>query len=91
MAHHEESTENLSHEEIMYKYHMQRGLDFTKIELFLSARNNYELALNYRPGDSAASEKAAACTEQIRKDRKKVLVVLPFVFALIALVIFLNV
>jgi hypothetical protein len=91
MAHHEESTENLSHDEIMYKYHMQRGMDFTKIDLFLSARTNYELALKYRPGDHLAAEKASACTGQIRKDRKKVLTVLPFVLALITLVILLNV
>jgi hypothetical protein len=91
MAHHEESTENLSHEEIMYKYHIQRGMDFTKIELFLSARTNYELALKYHPGDPLAAEKVSACTEQIRKDRKKVLTIVPFVLALIALVIFLNV
>ena len=90
MAHHETHEENLSHEEIMYRYHMQRGLDFTKIELFLSARNNYELALKYHPGDMTATEKAAACSEQIKKDRKKVLFVLPFVFALIALAVYLG-
>jgi hypothetical protein len=90
MANHETHEENLSHEEIMYRYHIQRGLDFTKIELFLSARNNYQMALKYNPGDPFATEKVAACNEQIRKDRKKVLIILPFVFALIALVIFLN-
>ena len=90
MAHHETQEENLSHEEIMYRYHMQRGLDFTKIDLFLSARNNYELALKYHPADPSAAEKAAACTEQIRKDRKKVLMVLPFVFVLVALAIILG-
>ena len=90
MGHHETHEENLSHEEIMYRYHMQRGLDFTKIDLFLSARNNYEMALKYHPGDPAATEKAAACREQIKKDRKKALVILPFVFALIALAIILG-
>ena len=48
------------------------------------------MALKYNPGDPFATEKVAACNEQIRKDRKKVLIILPFVFALIALVIFLN-
>jgi hypothetical protein len=91
MAHHETQEENLSHEEIMYRYHIQRGSDFTKIDLFLSARNNYQMALKYHPGDPFATEKAATCNEQIKKDRKKVLVILPFVFALIALVIFLNI
>ena len=91
MSHHETNEENLSHDEIMYRYHIQRGSDFTKIDLFLSARNNYQMALKYHPGDPVATEKAAACNEQIRKDRKKVLVILPFVFAIIALVIFLNI
>lgn len=90
MAHHETHEENLSHEEIMYRYYIQRGSDFTKIELFLSARNNYQMALKYNPGDPFSTKKFAACNEQIRKDRKKVLIILPFVFALIALVIFLN-
>ena len=91
MSHHETQEENLSHDEIMYNYHMQRGLDFTKIDLFLSARNNYQMALKYRPGDPVAAEKAVACVEQIKKDRKKVLVIVPFVLALIALTIFLNI
>ena len=90
MAHHETQEENLSHEEIMYRYHILRGSDFTKIDLFLSARTNYQMALKYYPGDPFATGKVEECNEQIKKDRKKVLIVLPFVFALIALVIFLN-
>jgi hypothetical protein len=90
MAHHVETEENLTHEELMYRYHIQRGSDFTKIELFLSARNNYELALKYRPGDPFATEKIASCAEQIRKDRKKVLAVVPFVLALIVVIILLH-
>lgn len=91
MSHHEESQENMSHEEIMYRYHIQRGSDFTKIDLFLSARNNYKEALKYHPGDPFATEKVAECTAQIRKDRKKVLIILPFVFALITLLVLLNI
>jgi len=34
MAHQEVQEENLSHDEIQYRYYIQRGLDFTKIELF---------------------------------------------------------
>jgi hypothetical protein len=90
MAHHETKEENLSHEEIMYRYHIQRGSDFTKIELFLSARNNYQMALKYHPGDPFATERISACTEQIRKDRKKVLVIAPIVLAVIVAVILLN-
>jgi len=90
MAHHNTQEENLSHEEIMYRYHILRGSDFTKIELFLSAYNNYEMALKYHPEDPFATEKMAACTEQIRKDRKKVLMIVPFVLAIITIVILCN-
>ena len=91
MAHQETQEENLSHEEIMYRYHIQRGSDFTKIELFLSARNNYQMALKYHPGDPFATEKMATCSEQIRKDRKKVLVLVPIILAVITIVILLNI
>jgi hypothetical protein len=91
MAHHETQEENLSHEEIMYRYHILRGSDFTKIDLFLSARNNYERALKYHPADPFATERITACTEQIRQDRKKVLVIAPIVLAVIAIVTLLNI
>lgn len=87
MSHHDTQEENLTHEELMYRYHIQRGYDFTKIELFLSARNNYQLALKYKPDDPFAQEKFRSCSEQIRKDRKKVLVIVPIVLAIITLVI----
>jgi hypothetical protein len=87
MAHHEEHEEHLSHEELMYRYHIQRGSDFTKIDLFLSARGNYELALRYKPGDSFSLEKINECNAAIRRDRKKVLVIAPIVIAIIACVI----
>jgi len=91
MAHHETQEENLTHEEIMYRYHILRGSDFTKIDLFLSARNNYQKALQYHPGDLFATERITACTEQIRQDRKKVLVIIPIVLAVITIVALLNI
>ena len=90
MAHHHEPEENLSHEEIMYRYYITRGSDFTKIDLFLSAKNHYALALNFKPGDSFALKRIEECTAQIKSDRVKVLVVLPFLFALIAAVVIAN-
>jgi hypothetical protein len=90
MSHEEVHTENLSHEEIMYRYHIQRGSDFTKIELFRSARESYKEALKYKPGDPLSTEKIAECNQKIAHDRKKVLVIVPFVLALIAWVIFMN-
>ena len=91
MANQEINEENLSHEEIMYRYFIQRGLDFTRIELFRSAREHYKLALNYKPGDPFVLERIDACNLQIRKDRTKVLIIVPLVLGLIAAVIALNV
>ena len=91
MAHQEINEENLSHEEIMYRYFIQRGLDFTKIELFRSAREHYKQALLYRPDDPFVLERIDACNQQIKKDRTKVLIIVPIVLGLIAAVIALNV
>jgi hypothetical protein len=91
MAHQEVQEENLSHDEIQYRYYIQRGLDFTKIELFRSAREHYKQALNYKPGDPFVLERIDACNQQIRKDRTKVLILVPLVLGLIAAVIALKV
>ena len=91
MSHPEVSEESLSHEEIQYNYFTTRGLDFTKIELFRSAREHYNQALNYKPGDPFVLERIDACNAQIRKDRTKVLILVPIVLALIAAVIAMNV
>jgi hypothetical protein len=91
MAHQEVSEGTLTHEEIMYNYFMTRGVDFTKIELFRSAREHYKQALIYKADDPKATERIDFCNEQIRSDRKKVLVIVPFLLALIAAVIALNV
>jgi hypothetical protein len=90
MAHEEIHEENLSHEEIMYRYHVQRGSDFTKIELFRSAREMYKNALIYKPGDAFATEKIAECNKYISRDRKKVLVIVPVVLAIITGIILMN-
>jgi hypothetical protein len=90
MAYHEVNEEDLSHEEIQYRYYVQRGLDFTRIELFRSAREHYKQALNYKPGDPFVLERIDACNQQIRKDRTKVLILVPLVLGLIAAVIALN-
>ena len=91
MSHEEVNEENLSHEEIQYRYYIQRGLDFTKIELFRSAREHYKQALIYKPGDPFVLERIDACNNQIRKDRVKVLIIVPIVLGLIGAVIALNV
>jgi siroheme synthase len=91
MANHEVNEENLSHDEIQYRYYTQRGLEFTKIELFRSAREHYKQALAYKPGDPFVLERIDACNKQIRKDRVKVLILVPIVLGVIAAVIAMNV
>ena len=76
---------------IQYRYYIQRGLDFIKIELFRSAREHYKQALIYKPGDSFALERIDACNRQIRKDKVKVLILIPIILGLIAAVIALNI
>ena len=87
MAHHEEQNEHLTHEELKYREHMKRAADLCKIDLFLTARSEFELALQYKPGDPAATAKVEECTKNISRDRKKVLVILPIVIAIIVAVI----
>jgi hypothetical protein len=86
MAHQEQPNGNLPHEEIKYFEHMKRAADLSKIDLFLTARSEYQLALKYRPGDPEATEKAEECTRNIARDRKKVLIIVPIVLAIIALI-----
>jgi len=90
MAHEEIHEENLTHEEIKYRYHIQRGYDFTRIELFRSARENYREALKYKPGDAFASEKAEECDRNIRRDTLRVLIIVPIVLSIVAAVVYFS-
>ena len=90
MSQHEEQEENLSHEEIKYREHTQRGADFIKIDLFRSAREEFKAALRYRPGDEFAAAKAIECQDHINRDRIKVFILIPIVLAIITAVILLN-
>ena len=78
--------QNLPHDELKYKEHFQRGIDFIKIELYRSARGEFYAALSYKPADRASKEKAEECDQQIRQDAKKVYILVPIVLAIIALV-----
>ena len=55
MAHEEVHEENLSHEEIQYRYHILRGSDFMIIDLLRSVRETYKEVLSYKPGDPLAT------------------------------------
>lgn len=79
--------QGLPHDEIMYREHFQRGNDFIKIELFRSARGEFQAAMHYKPGDEASKKLEADCEKQIRQDAKKVYVIVPIVLAIIAAVI----
>ncbi len=87
MAHAETTDEHLSHEEIKYREHMRRAADLCKIDLFLTAKSEYGLALTYKPGDPEAAAGVAECQRSIERDRKKVLMIVPFVLAVIIAVI----
>jgi hypothetical protein len=91
MSHQENQDEHLTHEEIKYREHTQRGADFCKIDLFRSAREEFKAALKYRPGDEFSAAKVIECQGYINRDKKKVLVIVPIVIAIIAAVIILNV
>jgi hypothetical protein len=90
MSHHEIQEEHITHEELKYREHTQRGADFCKIDLFRSAREEYKAALIYKPGDEFSAAKVIECQSYINRDRKKVLVIVPFVLLVIAAVIILN-
>jgi hypothetical protein len=90
MSHEEIREEHLTHDELKYREHTQRGADFCKIDLFRSAREEYKAALGYRPGDEFSAAKVIECQSYIDRDRKKVLVIVPIVLVIIAGVIILN-
>lgn len=89
MTHAEEQAENLTHEELKYREHMRRAEYLCKIDLFLTARSEYVLALQYKPNDPEATAKAEECTRNIARDRKKVLIIVPILLAVILTVILL--
>lgn len=79
--------QGLPHDEIMYLEHFQRGNDFCKIELFRSAREEFNAALHYKPGDEASKKMEEDCEKHIQRDARKVYVIVPIVLAIIAAVI----
>lgn len=86
MAHHEEHNEHLTHEQLKYKEHTERGANFIKIDLFRSAREEFKAALQYKPGDQLCLTQIDVMNANIARDRKTVLVVVPLVLLLIVAV-----
>jgi hypothetical protein len=87
MAHHEETHEHLTHDQLKFKEHTERAGHFIKIDLFRSAREEYKEALVYQPGDAMCLRKIDEMNEFIARDRKTVLAVAPLVLIVIALIV----
>ena len=83
MAHHAETTETLTHDQLKFREHTERAANFIKIDLFRSAREEFKAALQYKPGDEACLRQINEMNTFIARDRKTILVVVPLVFILI--------
>ena len=81
--------QGLPHAEIKYSEHFQRGLDFFRIELFRSARQEFNEAMAFTSNDKACQEKIKECNQHIKSDAKKIYIIAPIVVAVIAIVILL--
>ena len=86
MAHHSEHTGHLTHEELKFNEHTERGANFIKIDLFRSAREEFKAALQYKPGDEECLAQIDIMNANIARDRKTVLVIAPLVIILIVAV-----
>jgi hypothetical protein len=86
MAHHTEQTEHLTHAQLKFREHTERGASFIKIDLFRSAREEFKAALEYEPGDAECLRQIDVMNANIARDRKTVLVVTPLVIILIVAV-----
>jgi len=83
MANHSEHNEHLTHEELKFREHNERAVNFIKIDLFRSAREEFKAALQYRSGDAECLRQIDVMNANIARDRKTVLVVVPVVIILI--------
>ena len=86
MAHHSEHEEHLTHAQLKFREHTERGANFIKIDLFRSAREEFKAALEYEPGDAECLRQVDVMNANIARDRKTVLVVAPLVIILIVVV-----
>jgi hypothetical protein len=86
MSHHGETHEHLTHEELKFREHTERGANFIKIDLFRSAREEFKAALQYKSGDPECVRQIDVMNEYIARDRKLVLLITPLVIILIVAV-----
>ncbi|MCX6279990.1 MAG: hypothetical protein NT004_18145 [Bacteroidetes bacterium] len=83
MAHHTETTEHLTHNQLKFKEHTERAGHFIKIDLFRSAREEFKEALKYKTGDALCIQRIDEMNSNIARDRKAVLIIAPLVILLI--------
>ncbi|MCK9220798.1 MAG: hypothetical protein M0P47_12230 [Bacteroidales bacterium] len=84
MAHIEDHSEHLTHEQLKFREHTERAASFIKIDLFRSAREEFKAALQYKPGDGLCLTQIDQMNANIVRDRKTVLVVVPIILLIIA-------
>lgn len=78
---------NLTEEEKEYRDLIRRGDDFFRIELFKSSREKYEEALKLKPSDEYAQNRIIECNNLIKRDTRRILMVLPFVIAFVYFIV----
>jgi hypothetical protein len=76
------ATENLSKEEIEFNEMIQKGDDFMKIQIFRSARECYNLALDLNFNNILTQEKLKGCNQNIKSESKTIITIL-IIFGLI--------
>lgn len=69
MAHHEVNTSQNPEQQLFQDY-MMRGDDFFKIEIFRSARNWYEKALNMKMDEEKVKQRIEECNRQLAYEKK---------------------
>lgn len=89
MGHHPVDESKLSPEERRYAECMRKGDDFYVIDLFVRAREMYEQALQYKPGDETALRKVEQCRNNVSHDTRRVLIILGIAAVIILAVLIL--
>jgi hypothetical protein len=83
---HQESPENISHEEKKFNELMRNGDDFLKIEIYRSAVKQYKLAATLDVNNDLANKKIAECERLLVKERKWIYVIVAIAAVAVMLV-----
>lgn len=88
MAHHVEDTAHLSPQELQFRDFIKRGDDFSKIEIFKLAVEEYAKALAMNIDNHLVEEKLAYCKTKMTFE-KKVFVILGIIVVVIVAAVYL--